>query len=666
VLSSVPTLAAADTINGQVLGAKAPIVGSTVTLWAESTGAPTQLAQTRTGDDGRFVFNADGRGAILYLVAKGGHSAANKGSGDNPALALMAVLGTTVPANAVVNEMTTVASVWTNAQFLDGTAIRGNELGLRIAAGNVPNFVDLETGGYGGTIQDALNSGQSPTMANFATLANVLAGCVTQVKLDACSRFFTATTPRSGNVPTDTLTALEGVARDSSYQAERVFALLDAFYPVPKGKTLRQTPYMPYLTWAPSAWVLPLRFTGGGLNAPGRMMFDSKGNLWAGDNFIVGAQNVDALWDGNLSEFGPNGKPLSPMTTGFTGGGLEGVGYGLAIDADDNVWVTTYGSQTIAKFNNQGQPLSPPEGYNFNGQLGLMQGIIVTPNGDIWAVGISKNQLVYFPKGDPTKAKIICEGRTVEPCKSFAGPFHLAIDKQDRIWVSNIIGDWVTRFPASDPSKAETFKIGFSGGGMAIDGQGNVWVANHLGNSATGGALLAKAVKVAKSGGNPDPPLIRAMVAMREGPKGGSVTILRPDGSPAPGSPVYRGGIVVPWAIAVDGNDHIWISNFTSPSAPVAELCGYRTETCPPGMKMGDPISPPGGYVGGGMQMHVDIGVDPAGNVWVNNNWQDWQAGVERVEEARSTLTGGQGVVVFYGMAKPVRPPMIGPARGYE
>ena len=80
-------------------------------------------------------------------------------------------------------------------------------------------------------------------------------------------------------------------------------------------------------------------------------------------------------------------------------------------------------------------------------------------------------------------------------------------------------------------------------------------------------------------------------------------------------------------------------------------------------MKMGDPISPPEGFVGGGLQMHVDIGVDPAGNVWVNNNWQDWQAGLERVEEARSTLAGGEGVVVFYGMAKPVRAPMIGPAQ---
>ena len=50
---------------------------------------------------------------------------------------------------------------------------------------------------------------------------------------------------------------------------------------------------------------------------------------------------------------------------------------------------------------------------------------------------------------------------------------------------------------------------------------------------------------------------------------------------------------------------------------------GARTETCPPGMKTGDPISPKGvGYKGGGMQLMVDASIDPAGNVWMSNNWQ--------------------------------------------
>jgi hypothetical protein len=72
------------------------------------------------------------------------------------------------------------------AQFLDGDSIQGNPLGLKIAAGNVPNFVDLQTGGRGMAIQDALNSSKTTTMANFATLPTILVGCTTQVKPNAC------------------------------------------------------------------------------------------------------------------------------------------------------------------------------------------------------------------------------------------------------------------------------------------------------------------------------------------------------------------------------------------------------------------------------------------------------------------------------------------------
>ncbi len=69
-------------------------------------------------------------------------------------------------------------------------------------------------------------------------------------------------------------------------------------------------------------------------------------------------------------------------------------------------------------------------------------------------------------------------------------------------------------------------------------------------------------------------------------------------------------------------------------------------------MKTGDQISPPGGYVGGGLQMQTDIAIDPAGNVWVMNNWQDIDSCIGTPSEALSTRCGGQGVVVFYGMAK--------------
>jgi hypothetical protein len=656
---------AADSIKGQVLGGGAPIAKSTVTLWAASAAAPKQLAQAQTNADGRFQVRAKGApsDAVYYLVANGGEP--KSGGGNNPAIALLAVVGSKPPGSVVINEMTTVASVWTNAQFLDGWALKGHALGLRIAAGNVPNFVSLETGGWGGPIQDPLNSGQTPTMANFATLADLLSGCVTRVKANACESLFNAAQWPGGDVPKDTISAAESIALNPWHQPEKLFALLSQFYEISPTNHMLAVPYMPYLNWAPSAWVLPLKFDGGGYRAGGKAMFDSEGNLWVGDNFSIGWQGQDSLWQGHATKFAPNGRPLSPITTGFTGGGMEGGTFGAAVDAKDNAWLTSYGSKSISVFDKNGKPLTPPEGINFGGKLGLMQGVIVTPSGDVWVLGIEKSQLVHFPNGDITKGRIVCEGDSAEPCKSFKAPFHLGIDQQDRIWVSNSGIDHITRFPAADPTKVENFKVGFNSSGLGIDSKGNVWVTDRFGNGLLGMAhLVDMGVRLKLSGvAAASDYLTKTMSQQQGGSKGGTVNLLRPDGTPYPGSPFTGGGLPGPWAVAVDGNDNIWISNFAMPSSPIVQLCGVNTDHCPPGVHTGDQISPPGGYVGGGLQMQTDLGVDPAGNVWVMNNWQDIDSCIGTPSEALSTRCGGQGVVIFYGVAKPVRAPQIGPAQ---
>jgi hypothetical protein len=655
----------ADALEGKVLGGGQPIANSTITLWAASEGAPQQLGQARSGADGRFTINSTGPtgAATLYLIAKGGQPQANAQGGDNPAIALMTVIGGNLPATVTINEMTTVASVWTHAQFLDGSAIKGPSLSLRIAAGNVPSFVDLQTGGWGTTIQDPLNSGQTPTMANFATLANALSGCVTRVTADGCPKLYTASTPPKGDAPNDTLMAAQSIAKYPWYQPARVFALLDQFYPVPSGKTMRAVPYMPYLGFAPSAWVLPLKFDGGGYRAGGKAMFDSEGNLWVGDNFTVGWQAQDALWQGNATKFDPNGRPLSPITTGFAGGGMQGGTFGAAVDAKDNAWLSSYGGKSIAVFDKNGKPLTPPEGITFDGKLGLMQGIIATPSGDVWALGVDKRQLVHFPKGDWTKGRLVCNGDDAEPCKSFLGPFHLAIDQQDRIWVANA-ADFVIRFPASDPSKAEKFKTGVNNSGLNVDSKGDVWVTNRFGAGLLGMAHLADvALRLKVEGFESAQDYITKTLSKQTGGSG-SVTLLAPDGTQFPGSPFKGGGLPGPWAVVVDGNDNVWISNFAMPNSPIVQLCGARTENCPPGFKTGDQIAPPGGYVGGGLQMQTDLAISPSGDVWVMNNWQDIDSCFGSPNEALSTRCGGQGVTVFFGMAKPVRAPQIGPTRG--
>ena len=92
------TRAFAADIKGQVMGGGAPIAQSTVTLWAASSDAPKQLAQTKTDNEGRFeIRGASAQAdASLYLVATGGEPG-GKG-GDNPAIALLAVVGSRPPA----------------------------------------------------------------------------------------------------------------------------------------------------------------------------------------------------------------------------------------------------------------------------------------------------------------------------------------------------------------------------------------------------------------------------------------------------------------------------------------------------------------------------------------------------------------------------------------
>jgi streptogramin lyase len=651
--------AQAATLNGQVLAARAPVANATVSLWVAGAGAPRELARARSGADGRFTLNApSAANASLYLLAQGG--------ADHPALRLMTVLGPSPPPKVVVNEFTTIASVWTHNQFLDGTAIRGHKLGLDIAAGNMPNLVNLQTGGWGAAILDANNSTQTPTMSNFATLAIVTAACAARIKADACDSLFAAATPPTGKAPTDTLAALQSIARYPAYQPERVFALVDQFYPVPQGKKLRATPFMPYLVFAPSAWTIGLKFSGGGLNAPGKIMFDSQGNAWTGTNFIVGMQSADAFWNGTSAKFAPNGRPLSPNPEGFGGGGLVGPGFGTAIDAQDRVWMNSTGGRTMSLFDKHGKPLSPADGFNFGGKLGVMQGVIVTPSGDVWALDFSDDKVVHLPRGDPSRVRFFCQSTDGKPNKDSAcklsGPFHLAIDQQERIWVTNAIGDHVARFPASDPSKVEVFATGgYSGKGMAIDSQGNAWIANTAGSGFTDVEKLH--FLDLKLTGRLDQIDQVAYNALMKG-RMGSISMLRPDGTPGPGSPYSGGGAWGSWAIVIDGNDQVWSSNFAGRS--ITRLCGVRTETCPPGMKTGDAISPAGGYVGGGMTYLTDIGIDPAGNVWVADNWETpdacWNPGFN---EAKSTQCGGNGLTVFYGMAKPVRAPQIGPARPY-
>ncbi|MCC8999636.1 MAG: LysM peptidoglycan-binding domain-containing protein, partial [Candidatus Contendobacter sp.] len=638
--------ASAGSLKGQVLGGGAPIVNSTVTLWMASAGTPKQLAQVRTDADGQFALSAadaPDQDAVLYLVATGGHPTASKADGDNPAIALMTVLGSKPPETVIVNELTTVASAFTAARFINGEAISGNPLGLRIAAGNAPNLVDPVTGGWGKVLLDPLNSSMTTTMANLDTLGSLISAYFTVADDAWRARFLKAATPPSGVTPKNTLEAMAGIARAPWVAPKELYALFDEAYPLPAPDGRRSAPFAPYLVYAPEDFALSLAFSGGGNFANGRFMFDAEGNLWSGMNWMPGSQSgVNKSTGGGVGKYSPNGTALSPPIMGFRGMGIDGVGWGTAV-TKDRVWISSFNGKILV-MDFDGKPVASESDFPFKEKfLGLM-GIGVADNGDVWIADGSDNQLLYFPGGR------IKEGKIVKPA-GLVSPFDIVIDSQNRVWVANSSSDTVVRFPANDPSKVETFNVGRGVRALALDSKENVWVANNMDLKMPvpkfpANASIMEQFKI----------LTDATFKYIMGPPAritGQVNMIRPDGTqPAPQG--FTGPAEnLPWGINVDGNDDVWVGNMWGRSA--ALLAGDNTKGHPAGTKAGDVIHI---FQSGSIQMITDVSIDPAGNVWVANNWNSLEGAAKPNPPGPvSTWGGGSGFTVIYGVAAPVKPP---------
>lgn len=638
-----------QSISGNVFGGGSPISGATVTLYAAGDGAPSQIAQSTTDNTGAFSLNSDNSGgAVLYIVAKGGKITGAVNQTPENSLTLLSILGSQPPSSVIINELTTVASAFTAARFINGESISGNALGLQIAAGNTPNLVDPSTGKWGKVLLDPLNITQNTTLANLNTLGNLIAAYGTVADDNWRSKFLQASAPIGGSTPTNTLEAISGIARSSYSQPGVLYSLFDEAYPQPADGSRRNAPYLPYLAYSPKDFALMLCFAGGGLFSPGKFVFDADGNLWSGCNWMPGSQSgVVRNIGGGTVKFAPNGTALSPPVTGFTGLGMDGVGWGTGVDLE-KVWVTSFnGTISVMDFN--GNPIGQESDFPMAGKMGQLMGVGVALDGDVWIADGTKNQMILFPGGRVKDGKIV----NVDGLKS---PFGIAIDRQKRVYVSNTQDITVVRFPADNPASVEVFKVGLSARGIGLDTKGNLWVASNFDRDyplplIPPGTTIMRQFQL---GGE------NMMKNVSDDNPSGFVSMIRPDGT-QPNPDGYKGGkiINVPWGLSIDGNDDVWVGNFFGRSAVL--MAGEDTKGHAPGTNTGDVIHE---FTSGSFQMITDVAIDPAGNLWAANNWDNTDAVLgDSPSGSISTKGGGSGLIIIYGVAEPVKTPLMGTVR---
>jgi sugar lactone lactonase YvrE len=624
-VSQAPVVAAnpTDQLAGSVRAAGNPVRGATVRLMVAGAtpGTAIEVHSALTDRAGSFrvtIPASVGADAVLYATVTGGTSGKSLLGAE---VELAASLADIRSGRVTINELTTVAAGYSLAQFaLDGS-LGGASPGLQNAAMMPRNLVDPRTGQLTRFFQTAPNGSSTEALATFNSLASIVAGCVT--KANDCTVFLDAATDAWGVRPATTWQAMTLLPTSPSGDPAGIMAQ------VPEVRL-----YTPARTEPPAGWYLALKFWGNGrqFNGPGNLAFDSRGRVWA---------NTNATWSNNPRKVCPGTEiflldPYAPgqPVTSYSGGGLDGSGFGIALDPQERVWATNFGftglfcptpptSNSVSLFAPDGTALSPDDGF-LEGPISWPQGVKSNADGDVWIANCGDDNLVVYPDGDPARAQTVGESMslTFDLAHNSAGNIFVTANGASQVFGFDSAGLALPGSPFGDPSTIEKPL------GIASDSLGNVWVSN----SGVVDIPCAPGEELEVPAGD---------IRLR-----GSMARLAPDGTVTR----FEGaGMTVPWGIAVDGDDTIWVANFFGER--LSHLCGARIATCPTG-QIGDEISPTQtGYFFDGLQRNTGVQIDASGNVWLTNNWKT-------VPEATNQY--GDGLVVFLGAAAPIAMPLIG------
>jgi hypothetical protein len=641
---------ATQVLTGNVTSGNGPGVptvftGPVVTLYFATEGTPQPLGSAENIDGFTIEFTVPEGDGIYYAAADW-----SRGS----AVVLVNVIGPEIQGPIIINELTTVAAAYAFAQFVENGQISGNLPGLGIAWGMSENLASSRSGYPGDVMTASPNADETNSLQALRTLANVLRPCMSNFP-DAWStlqRLATPPYPYGAPAPADTFQAMVDIARHPAYNVDEIYQ-----------QALVAPVYQPYLPAAPPAWTLAVKVNDTGERSPGytrmfggpaNISWDARGYAWVANNVFQGTPNsgdfVVVLKPNGKPSDGTDGTPRSPVVNPD----LVGPGYGVSVAPDGSVWVGSFGwgpestfptSGIVTKFVPGQDPLTAASYYEATERI---QGTVVDAQGNVWMASYGNNAVVVYPGGN-ADASIVYPDES-SPASPASMPFGIAVDPErpGTAWVTYGGG---LGWPTAEDGYVARFALDLENGrlertlflqlgkalkGVTIDQEGYAWIA---------------------SGGDD------------------TVYVVTPDGHHT--GFTSRGGILGPWGVAVDGNNDVWVANFgrmgvteNYTTAGISKLAGVGSpsklavgEALTPGTGYmlptgGDPVTLPNGEVlmdegkpcTSPLMRMTSVTLDQAGNIWAVNNWKPWFGSDF---EPCNGDPGGDGIVIFVGLAKP-------------
>jgi sugar lactone lactonase YvrE len=238
-----------------------------------------------------------------------------------------------------------------------------------------------------------------------------------------------------------------------------------------------------------------------------QVAFDANGNVWV-------ANGNNAIFEFTASQLATSGNPTPAVTLAATGSSLS-IPINPTFDASGNLWVSNVTNNTVVEFTasqlaSSGNPVPAVVLGASSGSLSGPYGMAFDANGNLWVANNTGNTIVAFTpsqlaaSGTPTPTVILTNN-----AGSIVNPIGLAFDPNGNLWYASFTSAILVEFTpaqlAASGNPAPAVVITSSGGSLnapsflAFDASANLWVTN------AGGTVVEFAASQLVSSGNPTP-----------------------------------------------------------------------------------------------------------------------------------------------------------------